>query len=277
LRLFGAALIAAAVTALACGSPRPSAVAEVAALAEVTPGAAPPEVRLELEVVATYPHDPGAFTQGLLWHHGRLYESTGMYGTSSLREVELATGRVLRRQDLDSQQFGEGLALAGDQLFQLTYQTELGWVWDLASFARRRQFSYRGEGWGLTFDGSALIQSDGSSRLTFRSPADFSLLRELSVVRGGKPQFYLNELEWVNGELWANVWQSDEILRIDPQTGRVTGSVDASQLLTPEERRQTDVLNGIAWDAERGLFLLTGKYWPKLFAVAIRTPAPPAP
>ena len=238
---------------------------------------ASPEIRLELEVVATYPHDSSAFTQGLLWHRGKLYESTGMYGQSSLREVELETGRVLRRQDLDPEQFGEGLALAGGQLFQLTYQSELGWVWDLASFARVRSFSYRGEGWGLTFDGSHFIQSDGSSRLTFRSPVDFSPQRELAVVRDGKPQFYLNELEWANEELWANVWQSDEMLRIDPRSGQVTGAVDASQLLTPDERRRADVLNGIAWDAERGLFLVTGKHWPKLFAVTIRSPAPRTP
>jgi len=273
LRLFAAALIAAALAAVvvACGSPEPSAAAPDA------PGTATPEVRLELEVVASYPHDAGAFTEGLLWHRGRLYESTGMYGTSSLREVDLASGRVLRRRDLEPQQFGEGLALAGGELFQLTYQAELGWVWDLATFARLRTFAYRGEGWGLTFDGTHLIQSDGSSRLTFRSPVDFSPLRELPVLRAGRPQFYLNELEWVQGELWANVWQSDEILRIDPQSGRVTGSVDASQLLAPEERRHADVLNGIAWDAERGHFLLTGKYWPKLFAVAIRNPAPATP
>ena len=239
--------------------------------------AAAAEVRLTLEVVATYPHDPAAFTQGLLWHRGKLYESTGMYGTSSLREVELTSGRIARRLELAPDQFAEGLALAGGELFQLSYQGEHGWVWDVGTFTKVREFAYRGEGWGLTFDGSALIQSDGSSRLTFRSPADFSVLRELAVVRAGRPQFYLNELEWVNGEIWANVWQSDEILRIDPRTGLVTGSVDASQLLSPEERRRTDVLNGIAWDSERGLFLLTGKYWPKLFAVAIRSPAPSVP
>ena len=125
----------------------------------------------------------------------------------------------------------------------------------------------------VTFDGTSLIQSDGSARLTFRSPVDFSPQRELLVLRAGRPQFYLNELEWVNGEIWANVWQSDEILRIDPQTGRVTGVLDASQLLSPTERRGTDVLNGIAWEAERGLFLLTGKLWPRLFAVKIRPAA----
>ena len=198
-----------------------------------------------------------------------------MYGTSSLREVEMETGRVLRRLDLDPSVFAEGLALAADRLFQLTYRSELGWVWDLETFTRVRDFAYSGEGWGLAFDGALLIQSDGTSRLTFRSPADFSLHHELAVQRDGRPQFYLNELEWVNGEIWANVWQSDEILRIDPRTGEVTGSVDAADLLTPEERRHADVLNGIAWDPERKLFLITGKYWPKLFAVAIRPASVP--
>lgn len=270
MRILAAALIAATLSAAgACGAP------DLAAADRSAPAA--PEARLELEVVATYPHDPGAFTQGLLWHGGKLYESTGMYGRSSLREVEISTGRVLRRVDLDPDLFAEGLALAGDQLFQLTYQTEIGWAWDLKSFERQRAFSYSGEGWGLTFDGALLIQSDGSSRLTFRSPVDFSPQRELAVLRGGKPQFYLNELEWVNGEIWANVWQSDEILRIDARTGEVTASLDASQLLTPEERRRADVLNGIAWDPERKLFLITGKYWPKLFAVALRPVGATAP
>ena len=264
------------VAAIACGAPGPSAADETAGGAAPEAAAARAEVRLTLEVVATYPHDPAAFTQGLLWHRGKLYESTGMYGTSSLREVELTSGRIARRLELAPDQFAEGLALAGGELFQLSYQGEHGWVWDVGTFTKVREFAYRGEGWGLTFDGSALIQSDGGSRLTFRSPADFSVLRELAVVRAGRPQFYLNELEWVNGEIWANVWQSDEILRIDPRTGLVTGSVDASQLLSPEERRRADVLNGIAWNAERGLFLITGKYWPKLFAVAIRSPAPAA-
>lgn len=278
MRFLAAALTGAVfVAAIACGAPGSSAADETADGAALETAAAAAEVRLTLEVVATYPHDPAAFTQGLLWHRGKLYESTGMYGTSSLREVELTSGRIARRLKLAPDQFAEGLALADGELFQLSYQGEHGWVWDVETFTKVREFAYRGEGWGLTFDGSALIQSDGSSRLTFRSPADFSVLRELSVVRAGRPQFYLNELEWVNGEIWANVWQSDEILRIDPRTGLVTGSVDASQLLSPDERRRTDVLNGIAWDSERGLFLLTGKYWPKLFAVAIRSPAPPAP
>ncbi|MEO8195562.1 MAG: glutaminyl-peptide cyclotransferase [Thermoanaerobaculia bacterium] len=265
MRILAATLIATAfAVAGACGSPGSSAAGAAAAASAAS------EVRLELEVVATYPHDPGAFTQGLLWHRGKLYESTGMYGRSSLREVELATGRVLRRVDLDPAVFAEGLALAGDRLFQLSYQSEIGWIWDFTTFKRLGEFNYPGEGWGLTYDGSHLIQSDGGSRLTFRSPVDFSPQRELAVVRAGKLQFYLNELEWVNGEIWANVWQSDEILRIDPQTGQVTGSLDASQLLSAEERRHTDVLNGIAWDPERKLFLITGKDWPKLFAVKIR-------
>jgi glutaminyl-peptide cyclotransferase len=273
LRILTAALTA-AVLAVACSAPSSSGAGEAA-----TPQAgarAAAESRLELTVVATYPHDPGAFTQGLLWHRGRLYESTGMWGRSSLREVELESGRVVRRVELEPAEFAEGLALAGDRLYQLSFQSETGWVWDLASFAKLSRFAYRGEGWGLTFDGTELIQSDGSSRLTFRSPADFSIRRELSVLRAGRPQLYLNELEWVNGEIWANIWQSDEIVRIDPRSGEVTASFDASQLLTPEERRHTDVLNGIAWDEERKLLLITGKYWPKLFAVTLRPAASPA-
>jgi glutamine cyclotransferase len=272
LRLLAAGLIAASVAALgSCGAPA-SSKSERAG----QPDAAPVP-RLTLEVVATYPHDPTAFTQGLLWHRGKLYESTGQYRTSSLREVEPATGRVLRRVDLEPRYFAEGLALAGDRLFQLSYQSEIAWEWDLASFAPRRTFRYRGEGWGLTFDGTRLIQSDGSATLTFRSPADFEVLGERQVLRAGRPQFYLNELEWVKGEIWANVWQTDEILRIDPESGRVTGAVDASGLLSAQERLHTDVLNGIAWDPDRGLFLVTGKYWPKLFAVAIRAAAPATP
>ena len=235
-----------------------------------------PVAHLELEVVATYPHDGGAFTQGLLWHRGRLYESTGMYGRSSLREVELTTGRVLRRVDLDPGLFAEGLALAGDRLFQLTYQTEIGWIWHLDDFRKVGDLSYVGEGWGLTYDGNALIQSDGSASLTFRSSSDFSALRTVQVTRDGRPQFYLNELEYVNGEVWANIWLTDEIVRIDPSTGRVTGVVDASGLLSAGDRRNADVLNGIAYDTEHQLFLLTGKDWPKLFAVRFRPAASPA-
>ena len=260
MRILAAALIG----VVACTAPVPSAARPAAA------SAAAAETRLELEVVATYPHDSGAFTQGLLWHRGKLYESTGMYGRSSLREVEIVTGRVLRRVELDADEFAEGLALAGDRLFQLTYQSEHGWAWDLSTFRKVLDFTYAGEGWGLTFDGAHLIQSDGSSRLSFRSPSDFSVQRELLVLRSGRALFYLNELEYVEGEIWANIWQSDEIVRIDARTGAVTGSLDASQLLTAEERRHTDVLNGIAWDPERRLFLITGKNWPKLFAVKIR-------
>ena len=274
MRIFATALSTAIVAAtVACGAPSPTAADGVtgrsAAMAKAVP-------RLEFEVVATYPHDPGAFTQGLLWHDGKLYESTGMYGRSSLREVEIASGQVLRRVDLDPEIFAEGLALAGARLFQLSYQTEIGWAWDLATFRKVLDFTYPGEGWGLTFDGTHLIQSDGSSRLTFRSPVDFSPQRELSVTRLGRPQFYLNELEFVNGEIWANVWLSDEILRIDARTGEVTGALDAAQLLSPEERRHADVLNGIAWDPERRLFLITGKNWPKLFALSVHAPGVPS-
>ncbi len=268
MRLLASALTAAfGALTVACGAPPPTAASGPPGR---TAAIATPVARLELAVVAAYPHDSRAFTQGLLWHDGKLYESTGMYGRSSLREVEVVTGRVVRRVDLDPSVFAEGLALAGGHLFQLTYQAEIAWAWDLATLRQAREFTYPGEGWGLTFDGTHLIQSDGSSRLTFRSPVDFSPQRELSVHRLGRPQFYLNELEYVDGNIWANVWLSDEILRIDARTGEVTGALDASQLLSAEERRQADVLNGIAWDPVRGQFLLTGKDWPKLFAVTIQ-------
>lgn len=225
--------------------------------------------RLELEVLATYPHDPAAFTQGLLFHAGHLYESTGQFGASSLREVEIETGKVLRSLMLPPEEFGEGLALDGDRLFQITWQNQVAHAWRLADFAPLGDFAYPGEGWGLAFDGKSWIQSDGSSQLVFRSPRDFSVERKVQVLRGSRLQFYLNELEWVDGAIWANVWMSDEIVRIDPATGKVTGWVDASGLLAPEERRGADVLNGIAYNPTRQVFYLTGKFWPKLFEVRI--------
>jgi glutaminyl-peptide cyclotransferase len=221
-----------------------------------------------VRVVAVYPHDPEAFTQGLVWHQGALYESTGLYGRSTLRRVDLASGAVVRRVDLPPRLFGEGLALVGDRLVQLTWQEGLALVWGVERFERRGERRYQGEGWGLCHDGRRLVMSDGSGRLVFRDPETFAAVGELAVTVGGRPAERLNELECVGSEIWANVWGSGEVLRIDAASGRVTAVADASGLLSPLERAGTDVLNGIAHRPETGTFLLTGKLWPKLFEVA---------
>jgi glutaminyl-peptide cyclotransferase len=213
------------------------------------------------------PHDRSAFTQGLLIHAGAYYESTGMQGQSSLRHVDIESGKVLRRVDLERPHFGEGLALVGEELFQLTWTEGKAFVYDVFSFRRVRELSYAGEGWGLCFDGVHLVMSDGSDRLTFRDPRTFAVVRELSVTAAGKPLRRLNELECVGETIYANVWTTEEIAAIDRAGGRVTAMIDASGLLTPAEDRGTDVLNGIAHDKRSGRFFITGKYWPKVFEV----------
>lgn len=235
-------------------------------------GAGPLPPSPPVRVLAAHPHDVQAFTQGLLFADGRLYESTGLYGRSELREVEPASGRVLRRVTLPADQFGEGLALAGERLVQLTWREQGAWLWSRRNFAPLGRLAYRGEGWGLTWDGQAFVQSDGSAALQFRAAADFRALRTLAVTRQGRPVPYLNELEWAEGAIYANVWQSDEILRIDPASGEVTGSWDAAGLLEPGERERADVLNGIAWDPGRRVFYVTGKLWPRLFEVELAAP-----
>ncbi|HEX4965567.1 MAG TPA: glutaminyl-peptide cyclotransferase [Thermoanaerobaculia bacterium] len=229
----------------------------------------PPEL-LKVKVLAARHHDPAAFTQGLLVHGGSLYESTGMYGTSSLREVDPLTGAVKRKVDVPSELFAEGLALVDDRLIQLTWKEQKARVYKLADFALVDELRYEGEGWGLCWDGKRLVMTDGSDKLTFRDPKTMAFLGEVRVTRAdrmGEQMLNLNELECVDGLVYANVWQTDQILRIDPKDGRVTAVIDASGLLTPEERQRTDVLNGIAWDPQRKLFLITGKLWPKLFEV----------
>jgi glutamine cyclotransferase len=238
--------------------------------ADATPPTRPVEVR------AVHPHDPRAFTQGLVWQGGRLYESLGLRGRSAVREVEIASGRVLRETALPPDQFGEGLALAGERLFQLTWQQGVAHSWRRTDFAPLGDFGYAGEGWGLAWDGSQLIQSDGSDVLRFRSPEDFRATRELRVTLAGRPAAYLNELEFVGDSIYANVWQSDQILRIDPASGRVLEIFDATGLLTDEEAAKADVLNGIAWNPEKRVFYITGKLWPKLFEVDLPRAAPDA-
>lgn len=229
---------------------------------------APPEL-LRANVVRRYPHDTEAFTQGLLWHEGHLYESTGLRGRSSLRKVALESGEVLERRDVDRAHFAEGLALVRDRLVQLTWRNGVAHEWSLEGLRHRRTFQYEGEGWGLCYDGRHLVMSDGTARLTFRDPSTFRQVRQVTVRNEGRAVGDLNELECVDGAVWANVWQRDEILRIDPASGRVTAVVDASGLLTDEEAMDTDVLNGIAWIPERERFVITGKLWPHLFEIEL--------
>lgn len=223
------------------------------------------------EVERIYPHDRDAFTQGLIWLDGVLYESTGINGASSVRKVQLETGRVLQRQDLDNRYFGEGLTAWGSQLVQLTYRSGVGFVYDRASLRQRQTFRYAGEGWGLTHDGQRLIMSDGTAVLRFLDPLTFRQVYELPVQDAGMPVSNLNELEFIKGEIWANVWGTDRIARIDPQTGRVTAWVDLTGLLPAADRTGVvDVLNGIAWDAQRDRIFVTGKRWPKLFQIKVK-------
>lgn len=223
--------------------------------------------RLAVAVVATRPHDPAAYTQGLLWHDGKLYESTGLYGRSTLRRVDPLTGEVEASVELSPHLFGEGLARVGERLLQLTWREGVALVWDLEGLREISRFTYEGEGWGLCHDGRSLVMSDGSSRLTLRDPASFAVLGRLDVTFRGRPVGRLNELECVEGWIYANVYATDSIVRIEPGSGRVTAVIDAAGLLAPEAAVAAEVLNGIAFDPERELFLLTGKRWPNLFEV----------
>lgn len=222
-------------------------------------------------VVASYPHDPGAFTQGLFFHDGFLYEGTGLHGRSSIRKVELETGRIVQAVELPEEFFGEGITVWGDRLIAITWQEQTAFVLDLKTFKLWRKFSYTGEGWGLTQNGRELIMSDGSADLRFLDPQNFRELRRLRVTAGGKPVAQLNELEWVDGEIYANVWQSDRIARIDPKTGHVKAWINLAGLL-PQRNGSDDVLNGIAYDAKRKRLFVTGKLWPRLFEIALQAP-----
>jgi glutaminyl-peptide cyclotransferase len=230
--------------------------------------AGPPRVEdLVARVLKVYPHDSKAFTQGLLYFDGGLFESTGLLGHSSIRKVDPATGAVEAEKGLDPSFFGEGLARVGDELIQLTWKNQRALVWKLSSLEPLREHAYQGEGWGLCYDGKRLIMSDGSDRLTFRDPGTFEDDGSVRVMRAGQPVRLLNELECVDGVVYANIWNSDYIARIDPRSGEVTGWIDASGLLKSSERTNTDVLNGIAYVPERGTFLITGKLWPNMFEV----------
>ena len=222
-------------------------------------------------VVRAYPHDREAFTQGLAFDdQGVLYESTGQRGQSSLRRVELSSGTVLQRRDLPTSLFGEGIAVFGDHIIQLTWQAGRAFVYDKANFALLREFTYRTEGWGLTHDGRRLIMSDGTATLYFLHPDTFAETLRLTVRDHRGPVIRLNELEHVRGEILANIWQTDRIARVDPRTGHVTGWIDLAGLLQPSDRRQpVDVLNGIAYDTRTDRLFVTGKWWPKLFEITL--------
>lgn len=232
--------------------------------------------RLRVEVVDTFPHDSSAFTQGLELHEGLLYEGTGLHGASEIRVVAPETGQVQQSLPLPAEMFGEGITLVGDRIWQLTWQEQTAFLRDRATLAELNRVSYSGEGWGICYDQprDRLVMSDGTDRLTFRDPATFESLGTVQVTRDGEPLVRINELECVGEQVWANVWMTDEIVRIDPASGAVTAVVDATGLLPEPDRAGADVLNGIA--AAPGLtgvgaaddtFLVTGKLWPTMFLV----------
>lgn len=226
--------------------------------------------RLALEVVAIYPHDTGAYTQGLLLCNGKLFESTGLYGDSTLRAVDIETGEVVRQIELEDSYFGEGLARVGDKLIQLTWQENVAFVYDLATFEQLATFEYEGEGWGLCYDGEVLYMSNGSDTLTLRDPETFEVLDTVAVKLNGEPVNLLNELECAKGNIYANIYTLPFIFRIAPDSGKVTAVINATGLLSEAERKaleSDEVLNGIAYNPEADTFYLTGKNWPRLFEV----------
>jgi glutamine cyclotransferase len=227
-------------------------------------------------VIERYPHDANAFTQGLIYVDGELFEGTGRRGQSSLRRVDLESGAVEQIVSLPEQFFGEGVTLFGDRLIQLTWTSGLGFVYDRESFELLQTFTYATEGWGLTHNGASLIMSDGTSTLTYLDPQSFAPQRQVPVTAAGEPVLMLNELEYIDGFIYANIWQTDRIAKIDPESGQVVAWIDLSGLLPAVERADSQaVLNGIAYDAEADRLFVTGKLWPALFWIELTPPAQP--
>jgi len=264
------------------GSRRPVLLPGMVQPASTNADATPPRVpfdsatpRLVARADASWPHDTSAYTQGLAIDRGRLLEGTGLEKHSELREVDRKTGRVLHHVTLPTDVFGEGIAVAGDRLYQLTWRGGRGYVYDARTFALVDSMSYPGEGWGLASDGQRLYFSDGTSEIRVLDPNGFRELRRIRVAEAGKPVWMLNELELVRGELWANIYETNLIARIDPATGRVVGWVDLGTLLTPAERadvaKRGGVANGIAYDSTRDVVLVTGKLWPRMFEIDLRS------
>ena len=235
----------------------------------ITPTAEPTPVSYTYEVINMYPHDPNAFTQGLVIDEGVLYEGTGLNGESSLRRVDLETGDVLQIHELSSEFFGEGITVFGDKIIQLTWQSQTGFVYDKDSFELLQNFSYSTEGWGITTDGTQLIMSDGTANLYFLDPETFQTIGQIEVRDGSAPVTNLNELEYINGEVYANVWMTNRIAIISPHTGQVTGWIDLTGIYNPENNNPNSVLNGIAYDSEGDRLFVTGKLWSQLFQIRL--------
>ena len=228
-------------------------------------------VQYTYEVVNTYPHRTGSYTQGLYWHDGYLWEGTGQYGESAIKKVDLTSGEAVWEHPIGDEYFGEGITLLDGRIYQLTWLEGKAFVYDGQTLAETGSFAYRGEGWGLTTDGQALYMSDGSSQIFVIDPSDFSRKKAINVRLEGSGVRYLNELEWIDGKIWANIYTTDTVVIIDPETGSVEGVVDMAGLLSEEDYRpETDVLNGIAYDSEGQRIFVTGKYWNKLFEIRIK-------
>ena len=222
------------------------------------------------KVKNSWPHDRRAYTQGLIFRDGILWESTGQYGSSSLRKVELKTGKVIKQISVPSKYFAEGMTVFHNKVFQLTWQEHKGFIYDPETFEKQGEFDYTGEGWGLTHDGQSLIMSDGTNQIRFLDPVTLKTTRTVSVFDAGEPVSQLNELEYIDGEIYANIWQSDRIVRLDPKSGRILGWIDMTGLLKTKDRTgEEDVLNGIAYDEAGKRLFVTGKMWPKLFEIEI--------
>jgi glutamine cyclotransferase len=223
------------------------------------------------DIVKVYPHDADAFTQGLVFRDGKLLESTGEEGRSTLRKVDLDSGQTLKKVDLAPQYFGEGMTVLNNKVYQVTWQHQIGFIYDYQTFERLGEFNYEGEGWGLTTDGQSLILSDGSNRLRFLDPNSFRVVRTIAVTENGKPVSQLNELEYIKGEIYSNIWHSTRIVTINPQTGAVTASMDCADLVSQSGAHDEEaVLNGIAYDEASGRLFVTGKLWPKLFEIRVK-------
>jgi glutaminyl-peptide cyclotransferase len=282
-------LLAAVAMTFACGSTPsnnsgPSNAVKTNSEPRQSPTRSGPAPVYTYDIVKTYPHDPNAFTEGLYYKDGFLYESTGEEKHSSLRKVDLQTGKVVQKWDMPPEDFGEGISELNGKIYQLTWQQELGRVFDASDFKLLQEFHYQGEGWGMTTDGTNLIFDQGTQVLKFMDPNTFATVKTLPVLRDdGQPQMQINELEWIKGEIWANIWHSEDpeilgkpnyIARIDPNTGRIIGWIDLGGI-SPDDvsRDRENTLNGIAYDADNDRIFVTGKKWKNLFEIKVKPKA----